>query len=259
MPALEWVIARLVVWVLIPVGLMVVLFGPRRCLQAWRQTVGWVWDSRREPTAILNHVLAQLQKNIDALRQVLKQAEATQTEIVRNSKKSEENSAALYAEAQALAGRGDDLGARAALSKLNLERMALTTFQDQLARHQRRIVETRRRLHLLELQLRQYEVGRSILLGQLAEAKTLEQQFALVNQFDPTGAVAAWHRAEGTVEEATENARAVEKVFNDTADLPLGGQPLRVDPALVEAQLAEMKAEAGREFPRTNGTQYPGR
>lgn len=255
MPVLELVLVRLIVWVLVPLILVVLLIGPSRCSQVWRRTIGWAFDGRQEPTAILNRVLSRLQQNIDALKEVLKQTEATQTSIAKNSKRSEENSLALEQEARSLAARGDDLGARAALSKLNLERLAVKSFQDQLLQQQNRLVETRRRLHLLELQLRQYEVGRSILLNQLAEAKTLEQQYALVNQFDPLGAVAEWHKAEGTVQEAAENARAVEQVFNDTADMPLNGQPLRIDAALVDAQLAELKAQARSAQPGTNGSE----
>ena len=100
-----------------------------------------------------------------------------------------------------------------------------------------------RRLHLLELQLRQYEVGRTILLAQLAEAKTVEQQYALASQFDPFSAVAAWTRAEGTVQQAAQNARAVERVFNDTAELPLNSEPVRIDPELLDRQLAELKSQ----------------
>jgi len=243
MPFLEIVLLRLLCWVVVPLGLLVLLFGPGRCAQAWRKAIAWVFDARQEPSAILNGVLTRLQQNIEALKQVLKQTELTQTEIIKNTKKSEDNIIALELEARSLAARSDDLGARAALSKLNLERMAVQSFQEQLTQQQQRLVETRRRLHLLELQQRQYEVGRSILLNQLAEAKTLEQQYALVNQFDPLGAVAEWQKAEGTVQEAAQNARAVEQVFNDTADMPLNGQPLRVDPALVDAQLAELKAQ----------------
>ncbi len=244
MGGIEWLILRLLMWVGVPVFLLVLLIGPARCGRAWRRLATFLLDGREEPTTILNRVVARLQKNIEALKQVLKQTEATQAEISRNQKRSEDNALALEIEARSLAARGDDLGARAALSKLNLERLAIQSFTAQLSQQQKRVVETRRRLHLLELQLRQYEVGRSILLNQLAEAKTLEQQYALVNQFDPLGAVADWHRAEGSVQEAAQNARAVEKVFNDTADLPLTGQPLRVDPALVDAQLAALKAQA---------------
>src|SRR5207253_2339861 len=112
-----------------------------------------------------------------------------------------------------LAAADDDLGARAALYKLNLERLAVGGFREQLQQQRVRIDQARRRLHLLELQLRQYEVGRTVLLSQLAEAKTVEQQYALANQFDPFSAVAAWVRAEGTVQQATQNARAAEQVY----------------------------------------------
>ena len=86
-----------------------------------------------------------------------------------------------------------------------------------------------------------------MLLAQLAEAKTVEQQYALASQFDPFSAVAAWNRAEGTVQQATQNARAAEQVFEDTADLPLNGQPVRIDPGLLDVQLAELKAEMKQE------------
>jgi len=240
----EMVILRLFFWVFLPLLLVVLLIGPGRCAAVWRKGWSWLLDGRQEPTAVLNRVVASLQKNIQALQQVLRQAEATQTEISRNSKRSEDSIVALELEARQLAARGDDLGARAALAKLNLERLAVQGFQQQLAQQQERITQTRRRLHLMELQLRQYEVGRSILLSQLAEAKTVEQQYALANQFDPFSAIAEWHKAEGTVQEAAQNARAAEQVFNDTADLPLNGQPLRVDPAVVDAQLAELKKQA---------------
>jgi phage shock protein A len=132
------------------------------------------------------------------------------------------------------------------LYKLNLERLAVAGFKEQLGQQKLRIDQARRRLHLLELQLRQYEVGRSILLAQLAEAKTVEQQYALASQFDPFSAVAAWVRAEGSVQQAAQNARAAEQVFNDTADLPLTGQPVRIDPELLDVQLAELKGQIGR-------------
>lgn len=259
MPAIEWVILRLLFWVLAPGFLLILLIGPARCLRAWRQLSSWLFDGREEPTAILNRVVGKLQKNIEALKDVLKQTEATQNEIGRNQRRSEDNAVTLEIEARSLAARGDDLGARAALAKLNLERLAVQTFSEQLGQQQKRVLETRRRLHLLELQLRQYEVGRSILLSQLAEAKTLKQQYALVDQFDPTGAVAEWHKAEGTVHEAAQNARAVAQVFNDTADLPLGGQPLRVDPALVDAQLAALKAQAQGNNRENNRPGPPGK
>ena len=106
------------------------------------------------------------------------------------------------------------------------------------------MTDARRRLHLLELQLRQYEVGRSILLSQLAEAQTVEQQYAIAKDFDPFSAVAEWKQAEGMVHEKALTARAVEQVYTDVADIPLTGQPPQVDPALLETQLAELKASS---------------
>ena len=164
----------------------------------------------------------------------------------RNTKKSEDNVTALQREARSLAAADDDLGAKAALYKINLEVMALQGFRQQQKEQRERIDQARRRLHLLELQLRQYEVGRSILLAQLAEAKTVEQQYALATQFDPTGAVAAWNRAEGEVDQAAKATRAIERVYQDTADLPLTGQTARIDPDLLDRQLAELKAQTRR-------------
>jgi phage shock protein A len=233
---------RVVAWVACPLFLIALAIGPGRAWRAIRGLWAWIDDRRHEPTEVLNRVVKEHEKNIVRLKDVLSQTEAAQAEIARNLKKSEESVAALHREARAAAAAGDDLGAKAALYKMNLERLALQGFAEQLALAKERIYQARRRLHLLELQLRQYEVGRSILLAQLAEAKTVEQQYALASQFDPFSAVAAWARAEGTVQQADQNARAAEQVFQDTADLPLTGQPVRVDPELLELQLAELKS-----------------
>ena len=117
----------------------------------------------------------------------------------------------------------------------------MASFEQHLERQRESIAESRRRLYLLELQLRQFEVGRSILLSQLAAAKTLEQQYAIANQFDPFSAVANWSRAEGMVQDKAITARAVERVHADTNDLAAPGTP-EVDPIVLEAQLAELKA-----------------
>jgi phage shock protein A len=230
---------RLVVWFGIPIFLIILLIGPRRVADFW----GWVFSGRQDPTVVLNRVVHGLQQTIESLRGVLQQAEATQAEIQHNRKRSQESLVTLEKEARTLVASGDDLGARAALSKFNVERLALKAFEDQLQQQQARSTETRRRLHLLELQLRQYEVGRSILLTQLAEARTVEQQYALANQFDPFSAVADWHRAQGKVQEKAETARAVEQVYQDTADLPLNHQPVRVDPEAIDDQLTRLKEQ----------------
>jgi hypothetical protein len=94
----------------------------------------------------------------------------------------------------------------------------------------------------LELRLRQYEVGRSVLLSQLAEAEKVEQQYAIARQFDPFNAVANWQRAEGIVQEKAVNARAIERVYMDTTEMSADVQPAAVDPDMLEAQLAELRA-----------------
>ena len=245
-PFLEVLLLRLLVWVGIPLILIALAIGPSRAWRMIRRAWAWVDDRRHEPTEVLNRVVQEHQKSIRQLKDVLGQSETAQGEILRNMRKSEENIVALEREAKAMASANDDLGARAALYKLNLERLAVGGFKEQLAHQKTRIDQARRRLHLLELQLRQYEVGRTILLAQLAEAKTVEQQYALASQFDPFSAVAAWIRAEGSVQQASRNASAAEQVFNDTADLPLNGQPVRIDPELLDMQLAELKAQLPR-------------
>lgn len=240
------VLLRLVAWVVLPLFLLAVAVGPGRSARLLRRAWGWLTDRRQEPAEVLNRVVKEQEKSIAAVREALRHAECTQAEIARNLKRSEENVTALEAEARACARTDDDLGARAALHKLNLERLAAASFRDQLQQQKARIDESRRRLHLLELQLRQYEVGRSILLSQIAEARTVEQQYALANQFDPYNAIADWHKAEGEVRQAAQSARAAGQVYDDTADLPLAGRPARIDPALIDAQLAELKAQAHR-------------
>jgi len=243
---MEWFLLRALAWVLAPLLLITLAVGPKRTWQAVRKSWTWLTDRRHEPTEVLNRVVREHEKSIRALREVLQQAESAQADIVRNCRRSEESIAALEREARDMVRSNDDLGARAALYKLNLERLAVQGFHVQLDQQKARIDQTRRRLHLLELQLRQYEVGRSILLSQLAEAKTVEQQYALANQFDPFSAVAAWVRTEGDVQQAARDARAAGQVLADTADLPLSGEPVRIDPEMLDAQLAELKEQMGR-------------
>jgi phage shock protein A len=245
---LELLVLRLVLWVGLPLLLVVFAVGPARfwraCTRAWR----WLWEKRLDPQDVLTEIVYQHEQHVSALRQALGQSEAVEQDIARNLRKSEENSAGFEQEAHKKVETGDDLGARAALYKLNLERLASDNFRQQLERQKQHIAESRHRLYLVELQLRQYEVGRNILLSQLAEAKSVEQQYAIAQQFDPFSAVANWQKAEGLVQEKAINARAAEQVYNDTAELPLVGQPAQVDPALLDAQLAEFKQRcAGRD------------
>jgi hypothetical protein len=74
-----------------------------------------------------------------------------------------------------------------------------------------------------------------LLVGKVKAEGFLQKQYALANQFDPFSAVAAWVRIESRVQEAAQNARAAEQVFNDTADLPLSGQPVRIEPEMLDA------------------------
>ena len=95
----------------------------------------------------------------------------------------------------------------------------MENFSVQLKRQRELIEDSRRRLYELELQLRQYEVGRNILLSQLAAAEKVEQQYAIARQFDPFNAVANWQRAEGLVQQKSLNAKAIERVYADTTDV----------------------------------------
>src|SRR5262249_53249606 len=236
---MELFLLRVLVWVVVPLLLIAAAIGPARSWRLLRKTWSWFEDRRHEPTEVLNRVVREHEKNIRALREVLHQAEAAQADIDRNTRRSEDSIAVLEREVREMVRTGDDLGARAALYKLNLERLAIQGFQTQLAQQKERIDQTRRRLHLLELQLRQYEVGRSILLSQLAEAKTVEQQYALANQFDPFSAIAAWVRTEGDEQQAARAARAAERVLTATADLPLSGQPCRTAPTCSPRHVAD--------------------
>jgi phage shock protein A len=239
----ELIFLRLVLWIGVPAALLVLAIGPRRAA-AWGQGFwSWLWTKRLDPEAILTEVVRMHEQRIAALRQALARSETAEADIARNTQKSKDNLQGLEEEARSYVARGDDLGARGALYKLNLEKLAIQSFEEQLCHQRQHITEARRRLYLLELQLRQYEVGRSILLSQLAEARTVEQQYAIANNFDPFNAVAHWQEAEGLVQEKALNARAVEQVYTDIAEIPLAGQPAQVDPAALDAQLAELKAQ----------------
>jgi phage shock protein A len=247
MPILEAIVLRLTLWVVLPIVLVILLIGPRRVRRFAGKAWDWAWTKRLDPEEILTQVVRGHRQRIDGLRKVLARSEAAEADIVHNADKSRQSAVALDEEARSHAARGDDLGARAALYKLNLERLALKSFEDQLERQRQHVVDARRRLYLFELQLRQYEVGRSILLSQLAEAQTVEQQYAIASNFDPFSAVANWQQAEGLVQEKALSARAVEQVYSDVAEIPLAHQPAQVDPACLDAQLEELKANlAGR-------------
>ena len=236
------VVLRLFLWVGLPLALIVLLIGPSRVRGWLGQFWSWLWMQRQEPEAILTQVVKQHEKHIVALRTALNRAEAARRDIESNMTKCHENIASFEAEAKKHVAHGDDPGARVALSQASLERAAVEHFQQQLQRQTQRIAEAKQRLHLLELQLRQYEVGRSILLSQLAEAKTLEQQYVIASKFDPFSAIAEWEKAEGMVQERALSARAVERVCQDIADIPTNGQPAQIDTAALDKELAKLKA-----------------
>jgi phage shock protein A len=243
---LELVLFRLVLWVGIPLLLLVIAVGPGRIRQAWQRARKWLLERRLDPQEVLTRVVHQHEEHIASLREALARAEATEADIGANIHKSEANVAALEKEARQRVEQADDLGARAALFKLTLERQAVESFRAHRERQRRHIADARRRLYQLELQLRQYEVGRSVLLSQLAEARTVEQQYAIASHFDPYNAVANWQKAEGVVQEKALTARAVEQVYADTLDLPAAA-PAAVDPAALDAELAALKARIARD------------
>lgn len=251
---LDAVLLRLLVWVAAPLTLLILAIGPRRVGRWCRQFWNWLWMKRMDPEEILTRVVRDQEKRIGALRAALARSETAERDIARNLQKSQENIAQLENEARGYVAKSDDIDARAALYKLNLERQAVATFQEQLGQQRRDVTEARRRLHGLELQLRQYEVGRSILLSKLAEARTVQQQFAIAKDFDPFSAVANWQKAEGMVQEKALTARAVEQVYSDVAESPLTGQLVQVDQAELDAQLAKLKSEHESEpAPRWDG------
>jgi phage shock protein A len=238
---IETVLLRLVLWIGLPVLLAILAIGPVRSWRGLKKGWNWLWNRRLDPEEVLTRVVTEHEKHVAALRAVLSRSEAAEAEILDNLRTSERNIAAFDKEAGQMAESGDDLGARAVLYKLNLERAAVESFRAHLERQRTHIADVRRHLYLRELQTRQYEVGRSILLSQLAEAKTVEQQAAIAAHFDPFNAVSSWQRAEGMVQEKALNAKAAERVYADLIEMPLSSQPTQVDPAALDAQLAELK------------------
>jgi chromosome segregation ATPase len=224
MPIVEQFLLHLFLWVVLPLLLIAVLAGPKRTKRFLERFWFNMTTSAQNPALVMERVVKEHEANIRSLKDVLRQAEGIQQEIAKNLRQCEEAMPALEKEAKELVAKGDDLGARAALSRLHLERRAAEGFRAQKAEEEARITQARRRLHLLELQLRQFELNRRILLNQLAEA---------------------WMRTEGMVAEERDAARILDQLYAQTTDLPAGGQPALIDPEMVEADLARLKAEAG--------------
>ena len=237
----ELLLVRSVLLVGLPLLLVLLAVGPQRFWKNLKRGWTWLWRKRLEPEEILTQVVDQYEKLVASVRDVLAQSEIAEKEILQNIATSEKNVKALEAETKELAAAQDELGACAALYKLNLEQQAVLGFREQLDQLRGQIAESRKRLFMVELQLRQYEVGRSILLTQLAEAKGVEQQYAIASQFDPFNAVADWQRAEGMVHEKALFARAKERVHADTSELVGGDAAPDLDAAVLEAKLAELR------------------
>jgi phage shock protein A len=244
MGALERFLFVTVMWVGAPLLLIVLAVGPRRFWKAVKRARALLWQRRLDPETVLTHVVKEQQGLVEGLKDALARAEAAARDIAANIQRSEESIAALESEALERATVKDELGARAVLYKLNLERAAVEAFRQQLGRQREPIEGVRKNLYLVELQLRQYEVGRTILLSQLAEAKTVEQQTAIAAQFDPFNAVANWKQAEGMVQEKALSARAAERVYADLLDVPSANRHASVDPKLLEAQLEDLRVRA---------------
>jgi phage shock protein A len=239
---IELMVLRTILWVGLPLLLVTLAIGPKRLWRNLKMGWRWLWARQLEPEEILSQVVKQHEELVQGVNHVITQSEAAEAEIQRNIEEGERNVAAMEEECRVLAERQDDEAAREVLFKLNLEKRAIDNFRQQLEKQRHVIAESRRRRFLLELQLRQYEVGRSILLSQLAEAKGVEQQYAIASQFDPFNAVADWQRAEDMVEEKSLLARARERVQADIAEAAANATPTEMDPALLDAQLAELRS-----------------
>jgi phage shock protein A len=257
MPFVEYFLLRLVVWIGLLSALVALAVGPRKLWRGIKRIWTIAWRKRLDPQEILTQVVQQHQQHVKAVRVALGQAETAEEAIRENLRQSQEHLTSLDAEAKRLTIAGDELGARAALYKINLERMAIENFGEQLERQCRMVTDSRHRLYMLELQLRQYEVGRSILLSQLAQAEKVEEQYAIARRFDPFNAVANWQKAEGLVQEKSLNARAIERVYADTSELAAPGSPPTVDPVVLEAQLAQLRAQLTPTIEAHNGPPAP--
>lgn len=235
-----YLFVRLILWIGLPLLLVMLLVGPDRVKEMFRRGWALLFSRRLEPAVLLGQVVRQHVEHVASVKRALAQAEAAEREIDRNLQASKANITLLEKEARDQVTAGDELGAKAALYKLNLERLAANSFQEQRTRQHESIADSRKRLYMLELQLRQYEVGRTVLLSQLEQAKTLEQQYDIANEFDPFNAVANWRQAEGLVHEKALNAHAKERVFADTSESG-GHELLEIDAPMLEAQLNELR------------------
>lgn len=231
---------RFGIWIALPILLIALLIGPRRFADLVRRGWNWLFARRLEPEVLLAQVVTEQKQHIKTVREALAKAEDADAELVKTLEASRTTVAALEREARKLVDAGDDLGAKGALYKLNLENAAIKSFEEQLGRQHGLIADSRKRLYTLELQLRQFEVGRSILLSQLAQAKSLEQQYEIASQFDPFNAVSNWEQAENLVQEKSLTAEVKQRVLEETSEQTVP-QTVDVDAALLDAQLKELR------------------
>ena len=216
MPRLfEFLILRGLLFVGLPILLAVLALGPRRCRMLVDRAWSWLWHRKQQPEEVLEQVVGQYRDMVAALTNTLDHARAADQSLDRSIRQSEANLESLAADARRAAERGDDLETKGVAFKTELEQKALHSFREQRVRHARQIDEIRRNLYAVELQLRQYEVGREVLLSQLAEAKTVEQQYRIASAFDPFSAVSSWRQAENMVEEKQISARVIGRVEAD--------------------------------------------
>jgi phage shock protein A len=220
----EYLLLRGLLVLGLPALLALLALGPAKC----RAIVGGLWAGlwwrKQEPEEVIEEVLRQYRGMVAALNQSLERAHAADATLERNIRQSEANLEQLELESRTAAHRDGGLEERGVRFKIDLERRALDSFREQRTRHARQIDEIRRNLYAAELQLRQYEVGRELLLSQLAEAKSVEQQYRIASEFDPFSAVANWRKAENMVEEKQMTARVIGRVEADLRRALEGGE-----------------------------------
>lgn len=254
----EYLVLRGLLLLGLPALLAVLALGPAKC----RAIVGgfWagLWRRKQEPEEVIEEVLRQYRGMVAALNQSLDRAHAADATLERNIRQSEVNLEQLEMESSAAVSRDDGLESRGVRFKIELERRALESFREQRARHARQVDEIRRNLYAAELQLRQYEVGRELLLSQLAEAKSVEQQYRIASEFDPFSAVANWRKAENMVEEKQMTARVIGRVEADlrraleagehgAAGTPPGEPPPAVEQEPRESDSRGMRRRVGED------------
>jgi phage shock protein A len=233
----EWVILRLVLFVGIPTIVAVVVLGPSRVERILSRWWNWFWGKRYEPEQLLAEVVRKHQDQVAAHKRTVEIAEAAERDAERNHRKSEAEIASLEKKARQAVRSGDDLGARAILLKLNLERRQAAKSQEEWDRRRLETVEERKKLYLLELELRQFEVGRESFLQQVATAATMDQQLAVARNFDPFNTIAAWRRSEET------DDKLVVPSSGCSAPPPLQGGITNAASSEIDLQIAELKAQ----------------